>query len=123
MAYLTQTDIVNLTMTISKSNFNQSVSDQALLKKIIVEDEASQAKLDMRDGTNYYRNEPDILSRKIYYWLDQSKVEDTNATNQKLNHGFHKVITDQKVSYVVGNPIAVSAKDAAVAGSILVKIG
>ena len=111
MAYLTQTDITNLAMVVSKSNFIQSVSDQALLKKIIVEDEASIPKQEMRAGTNYYRNEADILSRKIYYWLDQRKVEDSQATNQKLNHGFHKVITDQKVSYIVGKPIAVSPKE------------
>ena len=67
----------------------------------------------MKDGSNYFKNDSDILKRKIYYWLDERKVQDVMATNQKMNHAFHRVITEQKVSYVVGNPIAVSAKEPA----------
>ena len=80
MAYLTETDIINLKMVISKANYNQSVSDQELLKKIVIEDEASPTKLEMKDGSNYFKNDSDILKRKIYYWLDERKVHTMPAT-------------------------------------------
>lgn len=65
----------------------------------------------MREGVRYYENENDILERKQYTVIDEQKVIDEDKPNNKIPHGYHKLLVDQKVSYLVGKPINFSAED------------
>jgi len=67
--------------------------------------------LDMIKGENYYNNDSDIKKRKLYYWQDGVKVEDETKANNKMPHNWHKLLVDQKTSYLCGKPISFLAKD------------
>jgi SPP1 family phage portal protein len=70
---------------------------------------------EMLKGVRYYNNESDIKKRKKYYYRDGQKVEDTQGlkTNNKIPHNWHKILVDQKSSYLVGQPIVFEAEEEA----------
>lgn len=61
-------------------------------------------------GERYYRNQTDIFNKKVYAFINGSKQEDTDATNEKIPLGMHKVLVDQKVAYLVGEPMTISSE-------------
>lgn len=65
----------------------------------------------MLEGVRYYENENDILNRKQYAVVDGVKIIDEEKPNNKIPHGWHKLLVDQKVSYLVGQPINFAADD------------
>ncbi|QBK26734.1 phage portal protein [Ureibacillus thermophilus] len=64
----------------------------------------------MHEGVRYYKGESDILNRKIYSYEDGVKVIDTEATNEKVVSGFHKILVDQKTAYLVGEPMVFGSR-------------
>lgn len=64
----------------------------------------------MSEGVKYYENETDIVKRQIYTYTDGTKVVDTDATNQKVVSGFHKILVDQKTAYLVGEPMTFGSR-------------
>lgn len=82
------------------------------LSKAIQEDKHSQAKNKARQGQKYYDYEHDILNNRIFY-LDDNDVlqEDTFASNIKIPHPFFTELVDQKVQYLLSNPIDVEVED------------
>lgn len=64
----------------------------------------------MREGVRYYTGESDILKRNIYTYEDGVKVIDTEATNEKVVSGFHKILVDQKTAYLVGEPMVFGSR-------------
>lgn len=65
----------------------------------------------MREGVRYYENENDILRREQYAVVDGVKVTDPDKPNNRIPHGWHKLLVDQKTAYLVGQPINFSADD------------
>lgn len=65
----------------------------------------------MREGVRYYGNENDILQKQQYAIINGQKVIDEDKPNNKIPHGFHKLLVDQKMSYLVGKPINFSCED------------
>ncbi|WP_077622010.1 phage portal protein [Sediminibacillus massiliensis] len=66
---------------------------------------------DMLEGIKYYYKENDITERIIYkYDNDGVKHPDYEATNNKLASGWHKLLVDQKTSYLVGDPVTIGSK-------------
>lgn len=65
----------------------------------------------MTEGVRYYENENDITKRKQYAVIDGVKVEDPEKANNRIPHGWHKLLVDQKAAYLVGQPINFSADD------------
>lgn len=59
----------------------------------------------MIDGERYYDVENDILQRKQYMYVNDTKIEDPEKPNNKIPHAWHKLLVDQKVNYLLGNPI------------------
>lgn len=64
----------------------------------------------MNEGVRYYFNESDIVNRQIFTYENDTKVEDKDATNNKLPTGWHKTLVDQKVSYLAGKPATINSK-------------
>lgn len=64
----------------------------------------------MLEGVRYYKGESDITNRKIYTYNNGVKVEDKEATNQKIVSGFHKILVDQKTAYLVGEPMVFGSR-------------
>lgn len=83
------------------------INDSTIIKDLIEEHDTSR----MIPGPKYYNNENDIIKRKQYYYKDGHKTEDETKSNNKLPHNWHKLLVDQKVSYLVGKPIALQVKE------------
>ena len=65
----------------------------------------------MVEGVEYYHNENDILDRKITFYDENGKEQvDLDAINHQVPHNYHKLLVDQKVSYLLGKPLTVSAE-------------
>ena len=66
----------------------------------------------MTEGVRYYRKENDINERVLYRYDDNgNKVVDEFAPNNRIPSGFHKLLVDQKVGYLVGKPVSINGKD------------
>ncbi|SEL60957.1 phage portal protein, SPP1 family [Alkalibacterium putridalgicola] len=86
----------------------------AALAKAVDEDKNSTSKEKARTGQKYYDYEHDILNNRIFY-LDDNDVlrEDHNASNVKIPHAFHTELVDQKVQYLLSNPVTIEVEDEA----------
>lgn len=91
----TEQEQINAIIEGSSPKFSQ------ILKELIESHDNSK----MVEGVNYYFNQSDIKSRKQYYYVDGVKTEDPTKPNNKIPHGFHKLLVDQKTAYLVGKPI------------------
>ena len=82
------------------------------LKKSIEADNISKAKEKARVGEKYYNYEHDILNNRIFY-IDENDVvrEDRNASNAKIPHAFFTEQVDQKVQYLLSNPVEATTED------------
>lgn len=79
---------------------------------------------EMRLGVDYYFNKSAIKHRKKYYYDDSGqKVIDTEGINNKIPHAWHKLLVDQKVAYLVGQPITISSEDKVLASKVADTLG
>ncbi|MFL2100081.1 phage portal protein [Desemzia sp. FAM 23989] len=84
------------------------------LNKAVIEDRTSKAKDKARVGQRYYDYKHDILSNRIFYIDDNDRLqEDTNASNVKIPHAFFTEQVDQKVQYLLSNPVELEVDDEA----------
>jgi len=79
-----------------------------IIKELI--DKHTPAAHEMLKGHDYYFNETDIQYKRRYFWEDGAKKEDSTKANNKLTHGWHNLLVDQKVAYLTGNPLNISAE-------------
>ncbi|WP_440896252.1 phage portal protein [Amphibacillus sp. Q70] len=84
------------------------------LSKAIQEDKLSRDKKHARQGQDYYDYKHDILNNRIFY-LDDNDVlqEDEFASNIKIPHPFFTELVDQKVQYLLSNPVDIEVEDEA----------
>lgn len=92
---------------VQKIKDDAETSQQRIIKECIDNHDTSQ----MAAGVRYYENENDILSRKQYSIRDGVKVVDEDKANNRIPHGWHKLLVDQKTAYLVGQPINFAADD------------
>lgn len=86
-----------------KSNAPKQIDD---IKKMYDDFDNSQ----MLAGARYYANETDILKKQIFTYVDEQKVVDHDATNEKVPSGLHKILVDQKVAYLSGEPMSFGSR-------------
>ena len=67
-----------------------------------------------KKGIDYYNGQHDILKNKIY-WIDENGTvkEDKNASNIRIPHAFMTEQVDQKVQFLLSNPVNVEADESA----------
>jgi len=66
----------------------------------------------MSEGMRYYRSKSDIVDRKMYFYDNNGdKQQDDIKENHKLVNNWHKLLVDQKVSYLVGKPMVFSVEN------------
>lgn len=79
---------------------------ETALNKAIDNDKNSTAKDKARVGNDYYNYKHDILKNRIFYVDDNGVLqEDKNASNVKIPHGFFTEQVDQKIQYLLSNPV------------------
>lgn len=102
---ITWNELVKLQL-VSTAQANK-ITDSAIIKDLISEHDTTH----MLDGERYYNNENDILKRKMYFYKDGVKTLDETKPNRRLPHNWHKLLVDQKVSYLVGKPIVFQCEE------------
>jgi len=66
----------------------------------------------MEEGERYYHNEAAIKKRQIYVTDEAGqKIVDKEAINNRVAHNWHKLLVDQKVSYLLGKPVTLSGSE------------
>ena len=82
------------------------------LNKAIDNDKKSTAKEKARVGEDYYNYKHDILDNRIFYMDDNGVLrEDKYASNVKIPHAFFTELVDQKVQYLLSNPVEYEVED------------
>lgn len=75
-------------------------------------DRQSPTKEKMSEGIEYYDYKHDILKFRLFYYNDDGKfVEETNRSNIKIPHAFFTEQVDQKVQYLLSNPVEFETAD------------
>ena len=87
------------------------MTQEQIIKTFIQEFESSSTRRNMLVGERYYDNENDINNRRLYKYIDGSKVEDIERPNNKLSHSFAKLLVDEKVNYLLGKSPIIAAED------------
>lgn len=104
--YLTENDLINAKLTA-----DGSINESDILKYIIKEDQNCEKKKKMIDGERYYAYEHDILKKdfrqsNISENIDgEEKITKFTNPNRSNHHNvncFHRILVDQKVSYLIG---------------------
>lgn len=84
---------------------SNSITDNRILR-MISDFEMSEEKKLMEIGERYYRVDNDIKNRKITRKMSNGKiVEETYKANNKLAHAKYKNMVDEKISYLLSNPV------------------
>ncbi len=97
----------------SKDFFSENTNTvTAALKRLIETDQQSEKKKKMIDGVSYYNYKHSILDYTLFY-TDNSGVlrEEKNRSNVKIPHPFFTELVDQKVQYLLSNPVELLIED------------
>ncbi|MDV2883826.1 phage portal protein [Alkalihalophilus pseudofirmus] len=109
----TETEIINDHVTAAKN-------DRAkFIKELITNHDTTK----MREGVRYYDNDNDILLREQYAIHDGKKIVDEDKPNNRIPHAWHKLLVDQKVNYLLGQPVNFIADDKALTKHINYYLG
>lgn len=116
--FLTENDLIN-----AKITADSALNESEILKYVIKEDLDSLSKRKMEEGEKYYAYEHDILKKDFR----QSRISETkddgeggekeeiknffnpNRSNFHTINGFHRMLVDQKVSYLLGRKPVIKA--------------
>ncbi|KEI16709.1 hypothetical protein Z959_09125, partial [Clostridium novyi B str. ATCC 27606] len=75
-------------------------------------DRTSPGKAKARQGLQYYKGQHEILNYRLFYYDNNGILkEDKYRSNIKIPHLFHTELVDQKVQYLLSNPIEVVTED------------
>ncbi|MGL4791377.1 MAG: phage portal protein [Anaerotignaceae bacterium] len=110
--FLTQTDLINAKIS-AEAGYNLS----KCIKDLINEDIISRQKKLMTEGERYYVSEHDVenmdfrskyISETVYDKEELHNFRNPNRSNHHIVNSFHKILVDQKASYIVGREPTVS---------------
>lgn len=88
------------------------------LNTAVTADYGSKAKIQARQGVEYYAGNHNILKNRIFYMNEDGEaVEDKYASNIRIPHQFFTELTDQEVQYLLSNPIEIEVDDEAKDGA------
>lgn len=82
------------------------------IQKAISADRQSSTKKKAREGIEYYKGEHNILDYRLFYFDSNGVLkEDKYKSNIKIPHQFHTELVDQKVQYLLSNPLEIITED------------
>ncbi len=119
--FMTQTELINARLTA-----DARVNESDIIKYIIQEDLKSPQKRKMLEGEKYYVGEHDILKKDFTSTrISESKTgrqgeesetisvfRNPNRSNHRNVNPFHKILVDQKVSYIAGREAGICVRGA-----------
>lgn len=81
------------------------------VKQAVNSDRTASYKRKMRKGVDYYQYKHDILHFRLFYMDNEGKVhEETSRSNIKIPHGYLTELIDQKVQYLLSNPVEIKTE-------------
>ena len=84
------------------------------LGDLISKDRVSSIKAKAKEGIAYYKGQHEILNYRLFYYDSNGMLkEDKYRSNIQIPHQFHTELVDQKVQYLLSNPIEVITEDQA----------
>ena len=84
------------------------------LGDLINKDKVSSIKAKAKEGLQYYKGQHEILNYRLFYYDSNGMLkEDKYRSNIQIPHQFHTELVDQKVQYLLSNPIEVITEDQA----------
>lgn len=84
----------------------------AEIKRQIDKDLASPRRARAHEGVAYYNGGHDILQYRLFYYDGNGQLkEERYRSNIKIQHQYHTELVDQKVQYLLSNPIEVDTED------------
>ncbi|HAT4156647.1 TPA: phage portal protein [Clostridium perfringens] len=84
------------------------------LGDLISKDRVSTIKAKAKEGIAYYKGQHEILNYRLFYYDSNGMLkEDKYRSNIQIPHQFHTELVDQKVQYLLSNPIEVITEDQA----------
>lgn len=90
---------------------NREVAAKAI-KSAIAADRKSDRKKKAWEGIDYYKGKHDILDYRLFYFDSNGVLkEDKYKSNIKIQHQYHTELVDQKVQYLLSNPLEVETED------------
>ena len=93
-------------------NTDEPIKLGAAVKKAIDTDRNSTSKATMREGVDYYDYKHEIEKYRLFYYDDEGIMkEEKNRSNIKIPHPFFTEQVDQKVQYLLSNPVEVRTED------------
>ena len=82
------------------------------LAELINKERISKIKAKAREGIKYYKGNHEINNYRLFYYDSNGMLkEDTYRSNIKIQHQFHTELVDQKVQYLLSNPIEVITEE------------
>lgn len=81
----------------------------AEVKRLVSNDRGSKLKQEMQTGIDYYEGKHDIANYRLFYFNNEGEiVEEKNRSNTRIAHQYFTELVDQKVQYLLSNPIEVT---------------
>ncbi|MDW8777350.1 phage portal protein [Streptococcus suis] len=83
----------------------------AEIKRLVTDDRGSKLKQEMQTGIDYYEGKHDIANYRLFYFNNEGElVEEKNRSNTRIAHQYFTELVDQKVQYLLSNPIEVTTE-------------
>lgn len=118
--YYTEMDLIN-----AKLSAMGAMNESEIIKYILNEDINSRQKKAMADGVNYYNGRHDVFEKDFRSQIieetenengkeitERKNFKNPNRSNHHNAHLFHKLLVNQKVSYIVGKEPTVTVDKA-----------
>ncbi len=92
--------------------FSDKIAITNILRNLIEDDMISKEKTFMRTAENYFIGKNDIEKIDFRQYEANGVVKtNKNRSNNKISHNFLKILINQAVSYICGNPIGYKTED------------
>ena len=107
-------------VTIESNRINRFQTPEEVtpvIESYINDFEGSSQRRKMALGVDYYRSEnTEIMNRRKLIYLENEdghpiEMDDPYKANNKLPAGYFKILVDQKINYLLGNPINIETDD------------
>lgn len=83
----------------------------AEIKRLVTDDRGSKLKQEMQTGIDYYEGKHDIANYRLFYFNNEGElVEEIHRSNTRIAHQYFTELVDQKVQYLLSNPIEVTTE-------------
>ena len=92
---------------------DKGLNDSQIVGELVVDDFNSYQKNNMVTAERYYDNHNDVemIDFTAYKGADGTDKQNLNRSNRHISHNFLKLLINQAVNYIAGNPITYKAED------------